>query len=206
MKKVLIAMSALLAVNVCQASENTKHLVSIGTEGLGWSGTAENYKTGKNIDSAKTSEGSLQLNYAYLFENKFMAGLEIGSKTTGIEVKTTAGDKSTIDTATTRYALNAGYNFNDDFFNSWWVQVAYGAINKKTETKTTSKVTDENDATGFSLRVGKRFSFAGLGLNNITYSPSISYSSKTWTGDNADLGFDKSAELQLNVLKFDILF
>ena len=84
----------------------------------------------------------------------------------------------------------------------------YGSIKSETEDTTeTPPKTDSDIGVSFvTIEGGKRFSFDSLGLKNFTYSPSIAITSASYSDDAKDAGLESSTSVQLNVLKFDILF
>ena len=107
-------------------------------------------------------------------------------------------------------ALSVGYNFNEDFYNSWWLKgfLGSGVLKNVTEdsSKSPTKTTSDVGVNFVTFEFGKRFSLNSWGLKNFSYSPSIAIISAKYNKDADDIGLKTSSSAQLNVLKFDILF
>ena len=214
MKKFLVAVlaSSFSLVSFAKGTQ-PKHVISIGTDGLGWSGVANNFKWDKDKSGVKdqdSSNGTLILNYNYVFSNHVMIGAELNYEMDKSEIKDTAGDKITEEETTSSLALSIGYNFNEDLFNSWWIKGSLGSGSLKTEIKDTTATPQKTESdigtNFFTIEAGKRFSFNSWGLKNFSYSPSIAFTSAKYDDDADDAGLESSTTVQLNILKFDILF
>ncbi len=213
MKKLLVAALVTSFSFVALAQTQPKHMISVGTDGLGWSGLGTKFDWDKDktgVKDQETSNGSLALNYNYIFSNRVMIGAEIFYEMDKTETKYTTGDKKTDEMTSSTLALSVGYNFNEDLFNSWWLKGSIGGGTLETETKDTTKTPQKSDSeigVGFiTIEGGKRFSMDSWGLKNFSYSPSIAITSASYDEDADDVGLDSSVTVQLNILKFDILF
>jgi len=194
-------------------SARPHHVVSVGTDGLGLSGLGAVFNWDKDDSGVKDhegSEGNLRLNYHYIFSNGVMLGGEFKNSQETQDFKYTSGEKYSSKESSSSLALSVGYNFNDDFYNAWWVRGALGAGSIKSETKDTTetpqKTTSEYSTTFVRLEIGKRFSFDGIGLKNVTYSPSVALTSFKYGKDAKDDGLKSSLAVQINLLKFDLVF
>lgn len=213
MKK-LLAVALLSSLSFTALAENQpKHIISIGTDGLGWSalGTKYDWNKGKSgVKDQDSSNGSLALNYHYVFPSRVMLGAELFYEMDKTETKFTDDHKETEENSVSSFAISLGYNFNEDLNNSWWIKASLGAGTIESENKDTSatpqKTKREYDVSFFTIEGGKRFSFDSWGLKNFSYSPSIAITSASYGEDADDVGLDKSTHVQLNILKFDILF
>ncbi len=209
-KFLVLSLLALLSVSAFAEGDQPKHIISIGTDGLGWSGLSDIYKWDKDDSGIKDhtkSEGNLKLNYNYVFASRLMLGVDISSTSSKEEIKTVAGTKTTDETSETRIGLSLGYNFNEDLFRSWWIKGTLGSGSYKNRTKD-STGTDKTEY-GYSFVTfsgGKRISLESWGLKNFSYSPSISISSAKVDGDAHDAGLDSIAEVKFDIIKLDILF
>ncbi len=209
-----IALLALLMVPVYAQSTQPHHLVSVDTDGLGWSGLNNLFDWDKsksgNVSDQKSDIGKLKLNYSYILENRLMLGVALAYDKETIETKFANGTKKTDDTLTSTFAVSIGHNFNQDIFNSWWIKAFLGAGQIKNETEDTSatpsKTTTDMGVSFVSLEFGKRFNFDSWGLKNISYSPSLAVTSSTFSKDAKDIGLRRAGSAQLNLIKFDILF
>jgi hypothetical protein len=186
------------------------HIISIGTDGFGWSGLgrAFDWDEGKSgVKDHTDSVAKLNVNYSYVFESRLMIGLEVDFKSTNSELKPTTGVKTKSETTDTEFGLSLGYNFNEDVYNSWWIKGVIASGRHDEETKDSSG-TDKfkYDYSAFYLRFGKRFNLASWGLKNVSYNPSISVGSAKVSGDAEDAGLDRATLVQLDLIKIDILF
>lgn len=190
-----------------------KHIITIGSDGLGLSSAVTMTKTDKDkigLKDQDSSISSLKLNYNYIFSNRVMLGAELNYNNEKIEIKYVSGDKETDETTTSTIAVSVGYNFNEDLFNSWWVKGSLGTGSINSETKETGndpeKTETDYSINFFSIAGGKRFNLDSWGLKNFSYSPSVVVTSATLGDDADDYGIESSTSVQLNVLAFDILF
>ncbi len=212
MKKLLVAVLALsFSLGALAEGDQPKHIISIGTEGFGWSGLAQNFDWDKDESGVKDhtyNEGNLSLNYSYVFLNRLMLGAELSVKTTESEIKDTAGDKTKTETSETEFGLSLGYNFNEDVYNSWWIKAVIASGNYEEESKDSSGKTEfEYDYNAVDLRGGKRINLDSWGLKNVSYNPSISLGSTTKvSGDAEDAGLEKITQVKIDILRIDILF
>ncbi len=214
MKKLLVVflVSSFSHVALAEGTQ-PKHIISVGTEGLGWSSLGNKFDWDKDksgIKDQESSNGELALNYNYVFSNRVMIGAELSYSMNKSENENDSGDKETEESTTSSFALSVGYNFNEDLFNSWWIKGSLGEGSIKTETEDTTETPakEESDigVSFFTIEAGKRFSFDSWGLKNVSYSPSIAITSATYSGDADDAGLETSSSAQFNILKFDILF
>lgn len=209
-KLLLVAIVAVFSLSVHAQGDQPKHVISIGTDGFGWSGLSQVFNWDKDESGIKdhnVSEGSLKLNYSYVFETRVMLGAEIKSETSNSEIKAVDGSKTTDDTSDTQMGISLGYNFNEDLNRSWWVKGTLGSGKYKSETKDADGTSEfEFGYSYFTLSAGKRISLESWGLKNVSYNPSISFSSASVRGDAHDAGLDTATIAQLDIIKVDILF
>lgn len=192
------------------SNEQPKHMISFGTDGFGWSGLGTVYKWDKEESGVKdhtASQGKISLNYNYVFPNRVMLGGEIVSETSKSEIKPVTGTKITAEDSDTRIGISLGYNFNEDLFRSWWIKGTLGSGNFESESEDSDgKDTFDFKYGYFTFSAGKRFSFESWGIKNLSYSPSISITGLSVSGDAEDAGLDSVSVVQLDILKFDLLF
>lgn len=209
----LLATLVTVSLNAFAEGDQPKHLIAVTTDGLGWSGFGNKFDWDKDKSGVRDSDysnGKLALNYGYIFESKVMVGAELNYEYEKSETEYDTGDKESEETTTSSLALFIGYNFNEDLFNSWWVKASLGAGSIETESKDTTATPQETDSdigvSFITIEAGKRFSFEGLGLKNLTFSPSIAFTSASYDEDADDAGLNESTAATLNIIKFDILF
>lgn len=193
--------------------QRPQHLVSVGTNGLGWSGVATVFEWDEDksgINENESSNSNINLNYAYIFQNNFMIGAGLSVESEKSEIKDSAGDTFSEEEATTAVSLGVGYNFNDDLNNSWWITGSFttGSVRTESRDPTATPVNSDSKSSfsGFEIAVGKRISLSSWGLGNISYSPSIEFGSIAFSDDAEDAGLESASAVALNILKFDILF
>lgn len=191
--------------------EQPRHIISISTDGFGWSGLAQVFnwdKDDSNIDSHETTDGEIKLNYNYVLATRFMIGAELISETSTSEIKNTLNQKIKSESKETEFGISLGYNFHDDLLNSWWTKISIGSGSSYTYTKDSTGSTDEDIKYGyFGLALGKRFNLKSWGTKNISYNPTISIKSASFTGSDAkDVGLESAGEFKIDLIKIDILF
>jgi hypothetical protein len=166
-------------------------------------------KTG-GVHDQKSNVTKFNLNYNYILPNQMMVGLEFSYDNETIETKYASSKKITTEALTSTFALSVGYNFNEDFYNSWWLKgfLGSGVLKNVTEdsSKSPEKTTSDVGLNFVTFEFGKRFSLNSWGLKNFSYSPSLAIISAKYNKDADDIGLKTSSSAQLNVLKFDILF
>lgn len=210
MKKLVLAFVLLSSVSAYAQSEQPKHLISVGADGFGWSGIGGIFDWDKDESGVKKHESSqskLMLNYAYILPNRIMIGAFVSSETNESTIKMTDGSKTKSEDASTEIGLGLGYNFNEDLYNSWWIQAIISSGKMVDETKDSSgKDKSDNKYSAFYLKLGRRISLDSWGLKNISYNPTITLGSAKYSGDLNDSGLDRGSQFQLEIIKFDILF
>lgn len=210
MMKKFLALSVLVMSFSAMSNEQPKHMISFGTDGFGWSGQGTVYKWDKDESGIKdhtVSGGKISLNYNYIFPTRVMLGGEIISETSKSEIKPVSGIKTTAEDSDTRIGISLGYNFNEDLYNSWWIKGTFGSGKYESESKDSDgKETFDFGYGYFTFSAGKRFSFESWGIKNLSYSPSISLTGLSVSGDAEDAGLESASVVQLDILKFDLLF
>ena len=210
----LFALLTLFLAPAYAQSTQPHHLVSVDTDGLGWSGLNNLFDWDKsksgNVSDQKSDIGKLKFNYSYILENRLMLGFALTYEKETIETKFANGTKKTDDSLNSTFAVSVGHNFNQDIFNSWWIKGFLGAGQIKNETEDTSatptKTTTDTGVSFVSLEFGKRFNLDSWGLRNASYSPSLAVTSSTFSKDAKNIGLGRAGSAQLNLIKFDILF
>ncbi len=210
---VIIGLATALGSANAQDAAAPKHLISVGTGGPGWSGSSSIAKWDKDKSSIKddeSSEGELSLNYSYILPNRLMIGGMISAENEKTKTNYTTGDKVESESSTSMIGVGIGYNFNEDLYNAWWVSGYVGvgdAKIKETSTFSDPEVTETKGSFTFTtIEFGKRFSFNALGIKNISYSPSLSFTGASYGGDAKDDGLESLSVVSLNIIQFDVLF
>lgn len=187
-----------------------KNIISIGTNGFGWSGVGNTFDWNKNkssIDEHTSSESNFKLNYSYVFESRIMLGIDFDFESSKSEIETTSGSKTKNETDAGEVGLSVGYNFNEDIYNSWWAKLTF-AVGSYTSKDKDSSGTDKTDY-GYNalyLSFGKRINLDSWGLRNVSYNPSLTIGSATTNGDAEEAGLDTISTARIDLIKIDILF
>lgn len=210
MKK-LVPVLAVLSVTSAFAAEQPKHIVSLGIDTLGWSSTATIFDIDKDKNQLKdqdSTENKLLLNYSYVFPTRFMLGGELGLSRETSESKYQSGNKTEAESNETFLGVSLGYNFNENLFESWFIEGTLGVGSMESETKETGSAREKSDSSYsyFKVEFGKRLSFGSWGIANFAYTPSIELSAYSFGGDAKDVGLERASQARLNLLKFDVLF
>lgn len=212
MFKLLAVVTVVLSLNAF--ADESKHMVTFGNNvNTGWSGSAASADTDKKlgIDELTIGNGEFSVNYAYRLGSNFQIGAYISNEMSTSEAKYDAGGKIKSEENVFSVYLLGIYNFSDNFEESFYLGVGIGKENHKDETKdttggTTDKTESEYDVTGYMVQFGKRFNLKNLGIQNLTYSPGISYHHGTVGGDLEDSGVNSISMFTIDVVKFDLLF
>lgn len=210
MKK-LVPVLAVLAVTSAFAAEQPRHIVSFGINGFGWSGAASVFDIDEDKNQLKdqeSTESELSLNYSYVFPTRFMVGGELRAARETSESKFQDGTKIESEASDTSLGVSLGYNFNENLYESWFLEgtLAVGSIESETKETGEAKVDSDSSYTQVKLEFGKRLSFSSWGIQNFAYTPSIEISAYTFGDDAEDAGLDSATQVTLNILKFDVLF
>lgn len=213
MKKITFIFLSILPFS--SFADDSKHMISFGRNGLGWSAGAEEIegKSSSAFDSIEYFMNNLALNYAYRLGARFQIGGFFQNTKEKYTFERKGGGGSPSEIATMVVGITGIYNFSDDFTQAWYVGANVAHFNYEDEVShdfanAEGKNPMEQDDTGeiYELFVGKRFSMKKWGINHITYSPNISVYHKKHGKDFKDQRATKGLGTTLQVLKFDVLF
>jgi hypothetical protein len=210
--RLLIFSILLLTSQVVLAQETTKHMITIG-DSMGFnvsgqSGTAETDDE-LGIKDFNIGSGNISLNYHHTVAPRWQIGIYVSSQSSTSEIKYKAGGKLKNEDSSTAVYIGATYNFQDELSNSFYLSLALGRESYESEEKDTSDGTEsdtEYDIGATSLVFGKRFDLKGMGIQNLSYSPSIQYVHGKVGGDLEDSGVDSLSQFRIDFVKFDLLF
>lgn len=213
MFKMLALLTLVVSLNVV-ATENPKHMVIFGNNfSAGWSGSSSSADVDSSlgIDELNIGNGNFKLNYAYTVAPKFQIGIDLDSELDTSETKANAGGKIKSEESASSILLFGIFNFSENLNDSFYLGAGFGKGWFKDETKdstggSTTSVESEYDADILFATFGKRFNLKFMGIENLTYSPSILLSKQTIGGDLEDAGVNSITTFQLDIIKFDLLF
>lgn len=206
---VVIFSSSILAAD----GKEAKHQVIFGNDlSTSWSGSSSKAKTDDSlgIKDFDLGNGNFSINYAYRVATHLQLGLIYASELDKSEIKRTNGDKIKNEDTSSMIYLFATYNFSENLSESFYLTAMVGKENYEEESKDTGNATTsevEYDVNVVGLAFGKRFSLKSLlGIENLTYSPSIMFQRGTVGGDLEDAGVESLTKVTLDIVKFDLLF
>lgn len=214
MFKILTIVSILLLSTASFAEEQPRHQVIFGNNmTTGWSGGAARAKvdSGLGIDKYDLGNGNFSLNYAYRFAPQFQIGVDISNELDTYELKAENGNKVKSEKMNSSFAIFGIVNFTEEIKDSFYLGLALGVGNNNETVKTrasgtTTKDKTKSDSKFYSIYFGKRFNLKFAGIENLTYSPSISYEYNKVGGDLEDEGIESLSGVTLDLIKFDLLF
>lgn len=188
-----------------------KHMVIFGHDTrVGFAGSATKFDPAASsaIDAADISQGNLSLNYAYSISQRFQLGFILKSNSDTTEIKGKNGITVKTEESDFSFYVTGTYNFNDDFFNSFYLGALAGVGASESEATTTGAATtkQEIDATLFGLYFGKRFTLKSWGIENLVYSPRLQISSVKYGKDYKTMGLEDAMTVDIQLVSFDLLF
>lgn len=209
-----LCLGALILISTANASEAPRHMVSFGTNGLGWSGASEEIDTNKRspFKSVDYFLNNLSLNYAIRLFSHLQLGAFYQNYEDEYEFHHSNG-KSKSALQHSKYGTFLLYNFSKNLTESFYLGAAFSFFNTEEEnshdfTEAEGKAPFELDDEGqtYEFIIGKRFSLESFGIKHITYSPMVSFYHRQHGKDFDDQGARKGKGIFLQILKFDVLF
>jgi hypothetical protein len=185
MKLLIVAVALVMSVSAFAQ----KHMVEFGTDTqtLG----ALSFTDSKTKGSSATEEKSFKLtgNYAYSIAEHF----QVGTRFNYSNDKQTSGN-------TEGYGLQVGgiYNLDTDFRSSYYASLYVGwQWGRQTQPNSGT------EAMSSTVALGKRIPLSMFNLENVTYSPEISYNTTNPTKSSST---EWTQGLTFKVLQFSVFF
>ena len=211
---VFIYLIFFLLSNVTLHAE-TKHMVSFGRDGFGWSGTKEEIET-KNSSSFKDVDyflNDIALNYAYRLNSRFQLGIFYQGGHSEYEFETRSASTQSVKIETNTTGLFFLINFSDDLNDAWYTGLGFSITdyeeeNSKALQDAESKAPFELDdlTNTYEFFLGKRFSLRGFDVDNLAFSPQIRFFRRSHGKDFDDQKIGLGTGFSLQILRFDLLF
>ena len=210
----IVIVMFVFSVTAMAQETGSKHMVMFGNNfKTEWNGSAGSYDVDSDsgIKDWDVSEGNFSLNYAYRIASRFQLGIHLSANSEKEEAKVRSGGKITAESKSSEVVLFGVLNFSDKLEESFYLGLGLGVANIETESKdstggTTDKTDSDSDATIFQVNFGKRIPLTFMGIQNLTYSPSISYTRMKFGGDMEDEDIKSLSSVTLDIVKFDLLF
>lgn len=192
-----------------------KHMVSFGSSGLNWSGSAERISTEKNSPFERVDFffHHVQFNYAYRFTSNMQIGGFYQTWHQEYTFHTKDGKSSSSDLENSLFGLFLLYNFSERIPESYFVGLSSSIFNSEEENSgdlknVESKDPFEIDDSGFTYEVifGKRFSLMKWNIDHFTFAPQLSLFHRTHGKDFNDQKIADGVGFIIQAIKFDFLF
>lgn len=210
----IVIVMFVFSVTALAQETGSKHMVMFGNNfSTEWNGSAGSFDLDSDsaIKDYDIGEGNFSLNYAYRIASQFQLGVHLKSKTEKEVAKARAGGKIEDKSSSSEVAVFGIINFSDKLEHAFYLGLALGLGKMKSESKdstggSTDKTDSDSDATIFQIAFGKRFPLTFMGIQNLTFSPSISYDRVNYSGDIKDANVNSLSAFTIDVVKFDLLF
>ena len=207
----LFVIFGFLISTVTTAQETTtKHQISFGENfSFKSSGSTGRAKTDKDlgIKSYDILDGNLSLNYLHSFAPQFQLGFSYSSKSDETKITANNGNKAKVQESQSSFYAIAIFNAIADIHNSWYFGGAIGRESFKEEVDSNLGDSEEEyDIDAYVAFVGKRFNLKRFGIENLTYSPMVTYVLGNVNGDLEDSGVEQITSVIFEFIKFDLLF
>jgi Autotransporter beta-domain len=217
MKEVKVKMAFLLfaMLSFPALSEEPWHMISFGPDGLGWSGTSEDIDTrsSSTFSEVKYLLNDLSLNYAYRPNDRLQIGGFYKGTHSEYDFRKKDGGTSSTSIEENQIGLLLLYNFQEDLNDAWYAGYSYSITSYEEENS--KDLQTEEEKAPFELDdltkthefiVGKRFSLRGFKVENLSYSPQIRFLFRTHGKDFDDQDVGNGAGVNIQPLRFDLLF
>lgn len=204
----------LFVVSTNAFADQYRHLVSIDSNGLGWSGAFEKMETKSEsaFSDVEHLVNNIGFNYAYRLTDRFILGGYF--RNTNSEYKfNTPSSSARVEAETQTIGLFTLYNFSDTISSAWYTGLSVAHFQLEQEVShdvvlAESKNPFELDDSGmmFEAIAGKRFRLLKWNIDHLTYSPQIGLFYKTHSKDFDDQSVKNGYGVSFQPIKFDLLF
>lgn len=190
-------------------------MVSFGRDGFGWSVSGEQIDT----ESSSAFKGveyimnNFALNYAYRINKRIQLGAFYQTTQDEYHFKKRSGGRTETSIETDQSGVFFLYNFSEDMNDAWYAGYAFSVSTYEEENS--QDLENEEGKAAFELDdasstheiiVGKRFSLRGFNVDNLAFSPQIKFYYQTHGKDFDDNHIGNGTGLNLQPLRFDLLF
>lgn len=187
-----------------------RHMVQVTSRGLG-AGAAYNHtdpRGSSQFDRFNILKSNIDVNYAYTFRHRWQIGGLLSNQTEERSFRTDSGQKGHVSYRNLLIGATLYYNFSDVLMESFYTGLGVSWLNHEEEFSHNifNYLEDDKNATIYELLIGKRWSLKRWGIENITYSPQVSLYVQRARKDYEDDGLQDSWGVNLDVIKFDVLF
>lgn len=205
----------LIALATPAFAEEPFHMISFGRDGFGWSAAGEKIDTESEspFSSVKYFLNDLALNYAFRVNNRIQLGAFYQNSHTQYKFKNRGGNTSKTEIEQDQSGIFFLYNFSEDMNDAWYAGYAFSITQyeeenshdlQDAENKSPFELDDAN--TTHELIVGKRFSLRGFNVDNLAYSPQVKFIYQTHGKDFDDNQIGNGTGVNVQPIRFDLLF
>lgn len=192
-----------------------RHMITFGTNGLGWSGTAERMETNSdsNFKSIDYLLSNLAINYAYRLYPRFQIGVFYEGSHSEYKFRRKGGNTSTQEVELNTLGLFVIYNFSNDIHDAYYIGASASNASREEEIShdfadSEGKAPIELDDTNqiYEFLIGKRIPIVMMGFENLSFSPQIRMFYKTHGKDFDDQDVDHGVGMTIIPIRFDLIF
>lgn len=205
----------LLFISPTAYSLGFRHMVTFGSQGLGWSGATEQMQTksDSNFKRVDYYYSNLGLNYAYLINSRFQIGGFFQTMHQEHQFHRKGSGAKPTEIETNNFGFFTLYNFSDTLTDAYYTGAGVSIFYYKEENshdleESEGKSPFELDDQGVTLEVvfGKRFNLKHWNIEHLTYSPQGGFFHRTHGKDFNDQKVADGIGVSLQPVKFDFLF
>lgn len=192
-----------------------RHMITFGSRGLGWTGTAERMETRsssrfRNVDYLLSN---LALNYAYRLYPRFQIGAFYEGIHSEYKFRRKDGNASSQEVEISTIGLFLLYNFSNDIHNAYYIgsSVSHSSLTEEishdfsdTEGKAPVELDDTNQT--YELLFGKRIPVIIMGFENLSFSPQVRFFYQTHGKDFDDQDVKYGLGITIIPIRFDLIF
>lgn len=212
MKKILALF--VLAFTLTAHADDYKHIVTVGSNGFGWSGASEKMETNSRSVFADVDYflSNIGLNYGYRLNKRIVLGGFFLNHQNEYKFNT-PNSSASVKKNTTIVGLYTLYNFSDTLPSAWYAGFSASHFNIAEETSHNAAIAEgknpfELDDAGemYEIFVGKRFPLTKWNIEHLTYAPQIGIYTRTHGRDLDDQDVKKGYGYTFQPVRFDFLF
>lgn len=205
----------LIAFSTSSFAQEPFHMISFGRDGLGWSAGGEEIdtKSSSPFSSVKSFFNDLALNYAFRVSSRFQLGAFYQTSHYEYHFKQRGGNTSEAGIEEDQAGLFFLYNFNQDLNDAWYAGYAFSIATYEEENSSALQQAEgkgpfelDDSNTIHEIMFGKRFSLRGFNVDNLAYSPQIKFIYRTHGKDFDDNHIGNGTGVNIQPLRFDLLF
>jgi hypothetical protein len=196
-------------------AEEPWHMVSFARDGFGFSASHEdiNAKSKSPFKDVIYFFSDIGLNYAYRVSSRIQIGAHYQNIHREYRLRSTAGGHSSVDIEEQTVGAFVIYNFSNDLNDSWYTGYGFSVIKYNEENSEVFQTAEgkgpfelDDSSELNEILIGKRFSLRGFHVPNLAFAPQLSVFYKTHAKDFKDNRIGNGTGLNVQPIRFDLLF